>query len=374
MSQTSPDVSTTVRPTKRLQLGFLNNVPFSEFAPGGMGQGLKEAMELFGIAEELGYDVGWVRNRHFDNYLASPLTLLTAAAQKTERIRLGTAIIPVGYENPIRLAEDAAVADLLSDQRIELGIATGFNSFPDIFGTPYDLETWKSKAYDRVTATVEAIEGKVLGSSADGSFEFIVRPHSPTLRDRIWYGPGGVASTARAGRDGFDLQLSAIAPHIDLPFDQAQLRQIEALRQNWTRTDRDPRVSTSRLFFPFRNESQRKLYQEYADLRGEQGAAASRPKGSIPHGSRPIPAVVGLAGPDGKPKYDAPGLMSPVVVGEPAEIVDYLRSDAAVAESDQLNIFLPPGFSQTQYIELLENIAQDVAGELGWAPANTVVR
>jgi alkanesulfonate monooxygenase SsuD/methylene tetrahydromethanopterin reductase-like flavin-dependent oxidoreductase (luciferase family) len=362
MSQTSPEASITERPTQRLQLGFLNNVPFSEFAPGGMAQGLKDGVELFRIAEDLGYDSGWVRNRHFDNYLASPLTLLTAAAQHTERIRLGTAIIPVGYEDPIRLAEDAAVADLLSDQRIELGIATGFNAFPNIFGTPYDPETWKIKAYDRVTRAVEAIEGKVLDRGADGSFEFIVRPHSPTLRDRIWYGPGGVASAARAGRDGLDLLLSAIAPHVDLPFDQAQLKQIEAVRENWIRTDRDPKVSAARLFFPFRNDRQRKLYQGYADLRASEGAAASRPKGSIPHNSRgPV---------DEAPRTRPQGIMSPVVVGEPAEIVDYLLSDVAVAESDQLAIFLPPGFSQAEYIELLENIVEDVAPQLGWAPAN----
>jgi hypothetical protein len=61
--------------------------------------------------------------------------------------------------------------------------------------------------------------------------------------------------------------------------------------------------------------------------------------------------------------------MSPVVVAEPAEIVEYLRSDAAVTESDELNIFLPPGFSHAEYIELLENIAQDVAPQLGWSPA-----
>jgi alkanesulfonate monooxygenase SsuD/methylene tetrahydromethanopterin reductase-like flavin-dependent oxidoreductase (luciferase family) len=368
MSQTSPEASVTERPTKRLQLGFLNNVPFSEFAPGGMARGLKDAVELFTIAEDLGYDSGWVRNRHFDNYLASPLTLLTAAAQQTSRIRLGTAIIPVGYEDPIRLAEDAAVTDLLSDQRLELGIATGFNAFPNIFGTPYDPETWKIKAYERVTRAVEAIEGKVLDRGADGTYEYIVRPHSPTLRDRIWYGPGGVASAGRVGQDGFDLLLSAIAPHVDLPFDQAQLKQIEAVRENWTRTDRDPKVSTSRLFFPFRNDRQRKLYQGYADLRAAEGAAASRPKGSIPHNSSPRPAAAGLTAPDGKPKWDAPGLMSPVVVAEPAEVVEYLRSDAAVSESNELNIFLPPGFSHTEYIELLENIAQDVAPRLSWAP------
>jgi alkanesulfonate monooxygenase SsuD/methylene tetrahydromethanopterin reductase-like flavin-dependent oxidoreductase (luciferase family) len=362
MSQTSPDVSTTERPTKRLQLAFLNNVPFSEFAPGGMAQGLKDGVELFKIAEELGYDSGWVRNRHFDNYLASPLTLLTAAAQKTSHIRLGTAIIPVGYEDPIRLAEDAAVADLLSDQRIQLGIATGGNRFPSIFGVDPDPAAWKEQAYDRVMRTVEAIEGKVLGTNADGSFEYIVRPHSPTLRDRIWYGPGGVDSAARTGQVGLDLLLSAIGPNIGLPFDEAQLKQIEAVRENWTRTDRDPKVYAARLFFPFRTDSQRKLYQGYADLRGSEGAAASRPQGSIPHNSR-NPADV-------PPRTRPMGVMSPVVVGEPAEIVDYLRNDAAVAESDELAIFLPPGFSQTEYIELLENIVEDVAPQLGWSPAD----
>lgn len=362
MSQTSPDASPTQHPTKRLQLGFLNNVPFSEFAPGGMAQGLKDGVELFKIAEDLGYDSGWVRNRHFDNYLASPLTLLTAAAQHTTNIRLGTAIIPVGYEDPIRLAEDAAVADLLSDQRIELGIATGFNSFPSIFGVDPDPFAWKEHAYARVTRAIEAIEGRVLGTNADGTYEYIVRPHSPTLRQRIWYGPGGVDSAARAGQDGLDLQLSAIGPNIGLPFDEAQLKQIEAVRENWTRTDRDPRVYAARLFFPFRNDRQRKLYQGYADLRAAEGAAASRPKGAIPHTAR---------NPADAPKRTRPaGILSPVVVGEPAEIVEYLRGDAAVAESNELAIFLPPGFTQTEYIELLENIIEDVAPELGWSPAD----
>jgi alkanesulfonate monooxygenase SsuD/methylene tetrahydromethanopterin reductase-like flavin-dependent oxidoreductase (luciferase family) len=361
MSQTSPETSIAERPTKRLQLGFLNNVPFSEFAPGGMARGLKDGVELFKVAEDLGYDSGWVRNRHFDNYLASPLTLITAAAQKTDHIRLGTAIIPVGYEDPIRLAEDAAVTDLLCDQRLELGIATGFNSFPRIFGFDPDPFAWKEQAYTRVTRTVEAIEGKVLGSSADGAYEYIVRPHSPTLRDRIWYGPGGLDSAAQAGRDGLDLQLSAIGPGIGLPFDQAQLKQIETVRENWTRTDRDPRVFAARLFFPFRNDRQRKLYQGYADLRAAEGAAASRPRGSIPHRSR------GAA--DAPARTRPPGVLSPVVVGEPAEIVDYLLSDVAVAESNELSIFLPPGFSQGEYIELLENIVEDVAPQLGWSPA-----
>jgi alkanesulfonate monooxygenase SsuD/methylene tetrahydromethanopterin reductase-like flavin-dependent oxidoreductase (luciferase family) len=342
--------------TKQLRLAFLNNVPFSDTAPGGAAQGLKDAVELFRIAEDLGYDTGWVRNRHFDNYLSSPLSLLGIAAQHTKRIRLGTAIIPVGYEDPIRLAEDAATVDLLSDSRLELGIATGIPFFGNIFGHN-DERPWKVAAHERVTRFVAAVDGKILGSS-DSGVDYYVRPHSPTLRDRIWYGPGSVDTAARGGTEGLDLLLSALGPDIGLSFEEGQLAQIQAMRENWTRTDRSPRVSTARLFFPALNDRQHKLYQGYADERATEGPAASRPKGALP----PKTLLSNAAAP---PTF----LASPVVVAEPAEVVQYLRGDVALAESDELMIFLPPGFSHREYIEILENIAEYVAPEIGWSPA-----
>ncbi len=88
----------------RLRLGFLTNAH----------RGAGEAIETFHYAESVGFDTGWVRQRHFDNYLASPITLLAAISQRTERIRLGTGIVSIRYEDPIRFAEDASTADLLS--------------------------------------------------------------------------------------------------------------------------------------------------------------------------------------------------------------------------------------------------------------------
>jgi alkanesulfonate monooxygenase SsuD/methylene tetrahydromethanopterin reductase-like flavin-dependent oxidoreductase (luciferase family) len=350
LTQTEP-----ARPTPavgNLELGFLNNVPFSESAPGGAAQGLKDAVELFRIAEELGYDKGWVRNRHFDNYLSSPLTLLAVAAQHTTRIRLGTAIIPVGYENPIRLAEDAATVDLLVDQRLELGIAGGIpRTFEHIFG--HDSRPWQEASQERVRDFLDALAGKVLDTSPSGE-SYSVRPHSPTLLDRVWYGPASVPTATRTGERGLDLLLSAIGPDIGLRFDEGQLAQIRAHRAAWTRTDRAPRVSAARLFFPALNDRQRTLYQGYADLRASEGPAASRPPGAL---ASPMPSTL-------------PSLMmSPVVVGEPAEVVEYLHSDVALAEAGELMIFLPPGFSHRDYIEILENIAQHVAPKLGWSPA-----
>jgi alkanesulfonate monooxygenase SsuD/methylene tetrahydromethanopterin reductase-like flavin-dependent oxidoreductase (luciferase family) len=349
--------STTARPTaKKIELGFLSNVPFSELAPGGTAQGLKDAVELFRIAERLGYDKGWVRNRHFDNYNSSPLTLLGVAGQHTERIKLGTAIIPVGYEHPIRLAEDAATVDLLVDERLEIGIAGGIPMFDQIFHQ--DDRPWEEASQERVRGFLAAVRGEVVGAQPNDGVGYTVRPHSPTLIDRIWYGPGSVDSAIRTAEQGMDLLLSAIGPK-GLPFEEGQLEQIRAHRAAWTRTDRAPRVSAARLFFPALNDRQRKLYQGYADLRAKEGPAASRPAGALAPTDRSIPASVGSMA------------MSPVVVGEPAEIVEYLCSDVAVAEAGELMIFLPPGFSHAEYVELLENIAEHVAGELGWTPAST---
>jgi alkanesulfonate monooxygenase SsuD/methylene tetrahydromethanopterin reductase-like flavin-dependent oxidoreductase (luciferase family) len=284
--------------------------------------------------------------------------LLGIAAQHTKRIGLGTAIIPVGYEDPIRLAEDAATVDLLSDSRLELGIATGIPFFGTIFGYS-DTRPWKVAAHDRVRRFVAAVSGDALGSS-DTGVEYRVRPHSPTLRDRIWYGPGSVDTAARSGEEGLDLLLSALGPDIGLSFDEGQLAQIKAVRGAWTRADRAPRVSTARLFFPALNDRQRKLYQGYADERATEGPAASRPKGALP----PRTLLTPPAG-QASPSF----MMSPVVVAEPAEVVEYLRSDVALAESDELMIFLPPGFGHRDYIEILENIAEYVAPEIGWSPA-----
>lgn len=381
-------------PRAGFSLAFLTNGSFTPDAPGGAKRGHKEIVDLFRVAEQLGYDRGWVRNRHFDNYSSSPLTIIAAAAQHTSRIHLGTAIIPVGYEDPIRLAEDAATVDLLSDERLELGIATGIPGFSGIFGQGVAPQDFKHYAGEKVERFLDAVDGIVLGaapadapgpaaavdltrervhgpSSGEGAgpgIQYYVRPHSETLRGRIWYGPGSVESAEIAARQGLDLLLSAIGPAIGLGFEGGQRAQIDAHRAAWTRTDREPRVSAARLFFPFVNDRQRRLYQDYADLRNVEGPAASRPAGSLP------PKALGAGAAAPVAKAPAPGLLSPVVVAEPAEIVEYLRSDVAVQAADELSIFLPPGFTHAENLELIENIAELVARELGWAPSAEAVR
>src|SRR5699024_8115010 len=95
--------------------------------------GLTEGIELFTRAERLGLDVGYVRVRHLQDPLASPLPFLTAVGARTSRIGLGTAVIPLRFENPGRLAEDLATTDLLVGGRLRIGLGPGYSAHDAIY-------------------------------------------------------------------------------------------------------------------------------------------------------------------------------------------------------------------------------------------------
>lgn len=122
-----------------MRLGFNTRMSFSDDPSRGLADGIK----LFKSAETLGYQSGWVYQRHFDHYLSSPLPFLAAAGQHTHRITLGTAVLPMRYQDPILLAEAAGVTDLLVDRRLQLAVATGVNaSFDAVFGaSDFDTRT-----------------------------------------------------------------------------------------------------------------------------------------------------------------------------------------------------------------------------------------
>ena len=78
--------------------------------------------------EKLGFDQAWVTEHHFGGYggtLPHPPTFLAAAAQMTSRIRLGVAVAVLPLHNPLDLAESYAMADVISNGRIDFGIGKG---------------------------------------------------------------------------------------------------------------------------------------------------------------------------------------------------------------------------------------------------------
>ncbi|MEJ2226272.1 MAG: LLM class flavin-dependent oxidoreductase, partial [Syntrophobacterales bacterium] len=109
---------------------------------------VKEQLDLMRAAEDYGFDSIWPAEHHFSEYgdCSSPSMSLAAIASVTKRIRLGTGIVVLPFHNPIRVAEDFALLDLMSDGRV-----TPCRSFIDYtVGNVKEAtltELWNSPAY-----------------------------------------------------------------------------------------------------------------------------------------------------------------------------------------------------------------------------------
>ena len=90
-------------------------------------QYFQDTLELSILAEQLGFDSVWFGEEHFYSFgiCPSPQIFLTAVARETSRIRLGTAISLLPFENPLRKAEDFAMLDILSNGRLNFGVGRG---------------------------------------------------------------------------------------------------------------------------------------------------------------------------------------------------------------------------------------------------------
>jgi len=176
----------------RLKIGFI---------PIEGGHYYTEALEEVTKAEELGFDSVWMEEHHSvtNHYWPSPLVVLAGFATRTSRLMLGTDILVAAFHNPVRLAEDAAVLDVMSGGRFTLGIAIGYK--PDEFSL-YGVELEKRGArFEEQLAiikglwTQERISFKGAYYTVDGRLEPkpVTKPHPP-----VWIGGWGNITLRRA--------------------------------------------------------------------------------------------------------------------------------------------------------------------------------
>jgi alkanesulfonate monooxygenase SsuD/methylene tetrahydromethanopterin reductase-like flavin-dependent oxidoreductase (luciferase family) len=217
------------------KLGFLTIGSFDPADPAG---GHRTTLEVIELGERLGFDSAWVRNRHLQYGISSPVAVLAAASQRTSRIELGTAVIPLGWENPLRLAEDLATVDVLSGGRLNPGVSIGPPMhWDDVKAALYpDTADVEDFSYERVARLLRLVGGEPAStfSGKEGVVEEWsdrVEPHSPGLRSRLWYGGASTGSARWAGENGMNfLTSSVVRAEGSTDFAAIQQAQIQAFR------------------------------------------------------------------------------------------------------------------------------------------------
>ncbi len=175
-----------------LQVGFI---------PIEGGHFYRDALEEVVRAEDLGFDSVWMEEHHSvtDHYWPSPLPVLAGFATRTTRMRLGTDILVAPFYHPVRLAEDAAMLDVMSGGRFVLGIAIGYK--PDEFALYGAALEKRGARFEEQLAVMKALwtEDRVAfhGTyyTVDGRLEPrpVSRPHPP-----LWIGGWGDITLRRA--------------------------------------------------------------------------------------------------------------------------------------------------------------------------------
>lgn len=314
------------------------------------GERYRLATEQIRHAERHGFDVAWVAQHHFhepEGGLPAPLPFLVHAAARTSRIRLGTGIITLPLDDPIRVAEDAVVTDLLSGGRLELGLGNG--------GTPVSFAAFGLDHADRnavfdakLDALLAALRGEVLGDEENRLY-----PAGEALLPRLWLATFSVSGAERAGRHGFGLMLSRTQPRPadrpDASLAEIQLPLIEAylgaLPDGAT-----PRISAGRSVLAADDRAEALRFADDG-LRRISDAALARTGVSR---DAPLAELIRA--------YD-------VHLGTADDVLESLAADPVLRHATDLSVQAhsvdPPHEHILRSIEL---VAARVAPGLGWAP------
>jgi putative FMN-dependent luciferase-like monooxygenase len=307
------------------------------------------AAEQIVHAERFGYDAAWVAQHHFHEHeggLPSPFVFLGHLAARTRHIRLGTGIITLPLELPVRVAEDAIVLDLISGGRLELGVGNGGN--PTAFA---GFELDNERRNDLFVRNLARLRDALNGAPIPGGDTLY--PQDPDLAERIWQATFSVNGGARAGLAGDGLMLSRTqprppeTPHATLaelqdPIIDAYLAALPS--------GRAPRIVGSRSVFVA--ESRTEAFR-LADIGLRTQLRRFVDKGHRPPGDTLAELITA---------FD-------VHVGTPAEVIASLQADKTLARVTDLAVQVhsidPP---HPWILRSIELVAQEVVPAFGWRP------
>lgn len=168
----------------------------------------RNSLEQVRLAEAVNFDSVWLSEHHFleDGYCSSPLAMAAAMAAVTERVRIGTGALILTLHNPVRIAEDAATVDLISNGRFDLGVAIGYRK-EEFEGFGIAMKQRPSRIEEGIEIIEKCWEDGAF--SYDGkrfSFSSIDVTPKPVQRPiPIYIGAFEEPAVRRAGRLGYPL-------------------------------------------------------------------------------------------------------------------------------------------------------------------------
>ena len=329
------------------KLGFLTIGLFDGDDP---RPGHESTLRVIELGEQLGFDSAWVRHRHLQYGISSPVAILAAASQRTSRIALGTAVIPLGWENPLRLAEDLATVDVLSGGRLNPGVSVGppmrYDDVRDaLHPDTADVEDF---SYERVLRLLRFVAGEQAspfrGTVGIEEYSERIEPHSPGLRARMWYGGGSLRSARWAGENGLNyLSSNVVRAEESEDFAEIQRSHLEMFRAHHP-AGAAARASQGLVVIPTDSATpeQAAKYAAYA--------AARTPRTATPQG----PARM---------------MFARDIVGTADQIAKSLYADPGFRLVREVVFALPFSFDHDDYLQILSDIATKLGPALGWRPS-----
>ncbi|MCB0096719.1 MAG: LLM class flavin-dependent oxidoreductase [Caldilineaceae bacterium] len=325
------------------RLGFLTHLE----GAGSPQQIYQDGLELITTADQLGFDVFWIAQHHFTGHVGrmpSPFPFLAAAAERTKQIRLGTSIVVLPLETPLRVAEDAAVLDTLSGGRLELGVGSG--------GDPAEFDAFGVQREQRHPLTTSGLEilQKAFRGEALGAHGQEFYPPAPTLINRLWQAALSSVGAEFVAKNEAGLLLAKAAWGPDEATDKLQLPVAQTYLDTWSSATIEPRIGLSRGIY-LAEDKKSALAQVGDGVRKDVAGRINQ----------------GLIADDLSLEHYAQ--YTHLAYGHPEEVAATLAADAVLPHTTDLILQFTPIFPPLdQALHMMEQIATVIGPALGWQP------
>jgi alkanesulfonate monooxygenase SsuD/methylene tetrahydromethanopterin reductase-like flavin-dependent oxidoreductase (luciferase family) len=310
-------------------------------------------------ADALGFDMAWVAEHHFSNqYGIMPDVFVYAAylAALTKRIRIGTAVVTLPLANPLRVAENAAFVDILSNGRFTLGLGSGYRQYEfDGFGLDFEarrdvqeealpllMELFRNKRVDH--------QGKHFHFKVDGDYEIfpqaLQEPHPP-----IFLAGATDRSIAAAGHMGFGLMLSTWTPFEGLAKQVKRYREaLDATPAGLRGNPARGQVDIARWVYVAESDAKAKAESEAGLLRHQSHFFSGHTSGYL--------GTVGTGANSGR-DYDT--LAHDIILhGSPATVIEKIQRLQHMTGASSIMLHYPPWYGLARAMASLQLFAEEV--------------